>query len=159
MNLNQGNLDATVNKIVALGNVGIPSDPSIDGIQDINRCLSKIISNRQALAEYSSLVLVREGNLAVEEESLSTEYKIHLDELQLSDDKVKSGRNKEIRAARAKTDPRSAELRNKIIEVKKQRSVYKSLQKVIDMTEANLKIAKESIGRMIAIIEVEFQNR
>lgn len=153
--MNQKALDALITRIVKISEIAIPRDASAVGLSSLRECLVAANEKRQELTRIHSRILVRTKMLDARVRELDATWKIKVDDALVNDSEVKAASNADARLARARA--RFVADRREIGNERERLAMWKAIEEVCISCSENLKIAKESISRMIAIYELEMQ--
>lgn len=149
--LRQTKLNFVVAEIARLGEVKIP-DQDAESLIEYNDTFQAIIDKRSLLSRMQSKLVVAVKSLKARVSGATAEIKIQLDELLVADPEVKSRPSKESRLtlARYKLAARFADLND----LKTRLAEFEGLLSVCEMSDRNLTVAKESLGRIVHVTEM-----
>lgn len=144
-------MDRVVREINRLGQVSLPSQDA-ESLIDYQDTYQAIVDQRAQLTRIQSRLVLATKTLKAQVAGASAEIKIFIDEMMVSDVEVKrrGSREAKLALARYKLAPQFAELSS----LKTRLATAQALLEVCIMADKNLIVAKESMGKVVHVTEM-----
>lgn len=152
---NPEQIEALITSLTALGSVPIPSGTA-EGFRPLGAALETINHRRQMLTRTHARILVLAKTWAAEAIGRKAEHEIKVADLYENDPEVRAAPNRDGRMARARA--RAVEEHRSVVLARKEQATWAALLQVCETVQDNLKIAKESVSRLLNIAEMELQS-
>lgn len=147
-------VERLVGTITALGSILIPNgDKGLDAFQCV---LQAINDRRQVLTRTHARILVQAKTWAAEASGRKAELEIRIADLIENDSEVRSAPTKDARLSRARA--KSLDAYRSVVAAKKEQAVWSALLEICDRVADDLKLAKESVSRLIHLAEMQALN-
>ena len=147
-------VERLVVSITALGSIVIPDGNT--GLAEFHKTLQAINDRRQVLTRTHARILVQSKTWQAETAGRKAELEIRIADLYENDPEVRSAPSRDARMSRARAKSLSGF--RAVVSARKEQAVWSALLEICDRVADDLKMAKESVSRLIHLAEMQALN-